>query len=213
MTVNLKSPPFKVADIAKFNAKLAASVLYHYRKLIEENPNKLIKSGHSVKGSNQAFYDWQQNGGWKIFAQQPEVRQLLEYMQTATDMFLRTIGQDEDFVRNRGRELFAWATVHESCISHAPHSHPNEIVSGVYYVKMPDDAGAVMFDDPRGPLPPFDNRITVRPKEGDLILFPSWLIHQVEPTGGASERISIPFNIHGNWESTSQIEVTFPVQT
>ncbi len=66
----------------------------------------------------------------------------------------------------------AWATVHESCINHLPHSHPDQIVSGVYYVKVPGDAGSIIFDDPRGPLPPFDNRIIIRPKQGDLILFP-----------------------------------------
>jgi hypothetical protein len=44
---------------------------------------------------------------------------------------------------------------------------------------MPDDAGSIIFDDPRGPRPPFDAKLTLRPLAGDLVLFPSWLIHQV----------------------------------
>ena len=47
--------------------------------------------------------------------------------------------------------------------------------------QMPDDAGSIIFDDPRGPLPPFDNKLTIRPLAGDLVLFPSWLMHQVRP--------------------------------
>jgi hypothetical protein len=74
---------------------------------------------------------------------------------------------------------------------------------------MPKDAGSIIFDDPRGPLPPFDNRLTIQPKQGDLILFPSWLIHSVNPTPGSEPRISIPFNMDGTWEATTSLETSF----
>jgi predicted 2-oxoglutarate/Fe(II)-dependent dioxygenase YbiX len=69
-----------------------------------------------------------------------------------------------------------------------------------------------MFDDPRGPLPPFDNRVTIYPKQGDLILFPSWLIHSVSPTPGEEPRISIPFNIEGRWDATTGLLTKFAVK-
>jgi len=85
------------------------------------------------------------------------------------------------------------------------------LISGVYYVKMPDDAGSIVFDDPRGPLPPFDSKLVISPLAGDLVLFPSWLIHQVTPTPGNEERISIAFNIPGKWETTVGISEFFPI--
>jgi len=77
----------------------------------------------------------------------------------------------------------AWSTVY--CY---PHSFiffslcfgwHRQMVSGVYYVKTPPGSGAIQFLDPRGPYPPFDDKLTIRPRAGDLLLFPSWLQHQV----------------------------------
>ena len=106
----------------------------------------------------------------------------------------------------------AWATVHEAGVSHLAHCHPDSVVSGVYYVKVPQGAGSIVFDDPRGPLPPFDTKMTIKPTLGDLILFPSWLIHQVSQTAGDEPRISIAFNIPGLWKTTATVSEWFPLE-
>jgi len=199
-------------NIVDFNTKLATMILHEYHQLLSHNSEKFVKSGSQARGANQAFYDWQMKEGWNLFAEKKEIKTLLEKFQDVTDDFLRAVGKDQEFIDKRGREIQAWATVHEGCISHPPHSHPRQLVSGVYYVKMPRNSGSIIFDDPRGPLPPFDNRIYIKPRQGDLVLFPSWLIHQVEPTEGEEERISIPFNIEGDWEATTGLSITFPVE-
>ena len=43
----------------------------------------------------------------------------------------------------------------------------------------------------------------------DLILFPSWLMHMVNPTTGSSERISIAFNIQGEWQDTTNVKTSY----
>jgi len=53
------------------------------------------------------------------------------------------------------------------------------MVTGVYFVKVKELVESVIFDDPRGPLPPFDHKLTIKPLTGDLFLFPGWLLHQV----------------------------------
>lgn len=99
-----------------------------------------------------------------------------------------------------------WATFHFSGISHLIHTHPNSLVSGVYYVDIPEDNfGLLLLEDPRGPYPPFDNRIKIKPSTGDIIIFPSWLPHQVSPTSNINPRISIAFNVPGEWESSSNL--------
>ncbi len=77
---------------------------------------------------------------------------------------------------------------------------------------MPRESGSIIFDDPRGPLPPFDNKLRILPLIGDLIIFPSWLVHQVSATYGNEERLSIAFNVPGSWTSTVGISEWFPLE-
>ena len=50
---------------------------------------------------------------------------------------------------------------------HDAHTHPGSMVSGVYYVKMPEDSGKIVFDDPRGNgRSPFDTQMSFEPQEG-----------------------------------------------
>jgi uncharacterized protein (TIGR02466 family) len=109
-----------------------------------------------------------------------------------------------------------WANVNRSGHGNEFHSHPGAFWSGVYYVDdggIADDGslgGELEFMDPRGPLPAmFAPHLAVAmpgglgagatervvPKAGRLVMFPSWLMHQVRPYRGAATRISIAFNL------------------
>lgn len=99
-----------------------------------------------------------------------------------------------------------WLNVLEPGGHHAPHIHPNAVVSGTYYVEVPEGASAIRFEDPRLPLmmaaPPRRSRaareaqtfVSVAPKSGTLLLWESWLRHDVPVNPAARERISISFN-------------------
>jgi hypothetical protein len=112
--------------------------------------------------------------------------------------------------------LFYWSAVHEKAMAHPPHVHPGSLVSGVYYSQICPGAGNLTFEDPRGPLPPFLEKLTIKPKEGDLILFPGWLSHYVTPTwggpddtmegmGSGKRRVSFSFNVEGDWKQLSDV--------
>ena len=65
----------------------------------------------------------------------------------------------------------------------------------------------VVYDEkatetPPFPIPPFTgNRHYLKPRTGDLIVFPSWLWHSVERVEVRSEyRVSFAFNLDGNWQ-------------
>ena len=89
---------------------------------------------------------------------------------------------------------------------HSGHIHPHSIISGTLYVEAPKGSGAIRFEDPRLPmmmaaptrhqdareeLQPF---VTVAPRPGLLLLWESWLRHEVLPGTGRGERLSISFN-------------------
>lgn len=89
---------------------------------------------------------------------------------------------------------------------HTGHIHPHSVISGTTYVTMPKGASAIKFEDPRLPMmmaaPPRkvkardENRtfIYVSPNAGDVLLWESWLRHEVPVNMADDDRISISFN-------------------
>jgi uncharacterized protein (TIGR02466 family) len=99
-----------------------------------------------------------------------------------------------------------WVNLLKVAGHHAAHIHPHSIISGTFYVEAPKGSGAIRFEDPRLPLmmaapartkdaaedlQPF---IAVAPQAGLLLMWESWLRHEVLPGTGRGERLSISFN-------------------
>ena len=97
-----------------------------------------------------------------------------------------------------------WINVNKKNDWNTIHSHGQYTLSGTYYVKVPSDSGKIVFRDPR-PVALTNsfmvNRFDkgefrkVKPIEGLLILFPSYLEHFVEPSNADEDRISISFDV------------------
>jgi uncharacterized protein (TIGR02466 family) len=103
-------------------------------------------------------------------------------------------------------KMFSWMNINPPGGYNAPHTHPGAHWSGVYYVAQPEaeteSSGKVEFLDPRTDLPnwrllkapSFSAKKTIRPEPGELILFPSYLVHWVYPNDTEENRVSIAFN-------------------
>ncbi len=92
-----------------------------------------------------------------------------------------------------------WVNLLKSGGQHSGHIHPHSIISGTLYVEVPDGSGAIRFEDPRLPLMMSapqrpDTFITVEPRPGLLLMWESWLRHEVLAGTGRGERLSISFN-------------------
>jgi hypothetical protein len=147
---------------------------------------------------NDAFFVWQsESGGWEeMFGGNEALLTIKSFWARAADSFLRTLGHASVFEgKAQVPELQAWATVHKDCVFHGAHHHGEDIMSGVFYVQIPEGSGKISFYDPRGIHSPFVNRINVMPRPGDIVLFPTSLVHQVQPTQSHVERISIAVNL------------------
>ena len=93
---------------------------------------------------------------------------------------------------------------------HTSHIHPHSVVSGTTYVAMPKGASAIKFEDPRSAMmmaaptrntdarEELRNFIYIAPEVGDVLLWESWLRHEVPMNMAEEERISISFNY--GWE-------------
>jgi len=110
-------------------------------------------------------------------------------------------------------QIVAWANVNEPGDYNNLHNHRGGFWSGVYYVQTGDEkdagkGGGISFRNPTlAPLAAanlkglprelkslFESERTIQPREGMMLLFPSWLEHQVHPHGMSAPRISISFD-------------------
>lgn len=100
-----------------------------------------------------------------------------------------------------------WVNVLPEGGSHSSHLHTNAVLSGTYYVKSPPGAGPIVFEDPRHALmmaaPPRKasaprasrTYVSQDPTPGTLLLWESWLRHEVPLNRATGERISVSFNL------------------
>jgi len=99
-----------------------------------------------------------------------------------------------------------WATVLAPGAEHRVHDHPNNFLSGVYYLRTHAGADTINFHDPRSQAgvirPPVTEltaenteQVVVRVQDGTLLLFPAYLRHSVDANASQQDRISISFNI------------------
>lgn len=112
----------------------------------------------------------------------------------------------------KGRELAmtdCWVNIMSHRVSHSWHLHPLATISGTYYVQTPQNSSGLKFEDPRlgsfmaAPPRKADCRpenkpwIVIPAETGNLVLFESWLRHEVTPNLSKEVRVSISFNY--NW--------------
>ncbi|SEW45782.1 conserved hypothetical protein [Cognatiyoonia koreensis] len=172
------------------------------------NPT-LLKEGHKMRSQTEGVTKSNQ-GGWhssgNIFASDTECfQQLLSSVRDAVYAATSRMSDEVD-TKTLRMKLSGWMNINPQGSYNAPHTHPGAHWSGVYYVAQPEVeegmSGMIEFLDPRSDLPnwrmlksvAFQQKFKIRPQPGDLILFPSFLVHWVFPNEADSERVSIAFN-------------------
>lgn len=180
---------FDVPDAATLNPKIADVILAREKK------DKGI--GRSNKGGWHSDVDLL---AWPEL----EFADLADTFRSAVTHMIAATSQKLRF--NIDLRLTAWANVSRSGDFNTPHIHPQNHWSGVYYVLAPDfsedrikRAGNIEFQDPRGPVtmlksPGQADSMSLTPRQGSILLFPSWLYHWVNPFSIDTMRISIAFN-------------------
>ena len=188
----------EIPDAPALSAALAEVILKHERS----NPG----TQHSNLGGWQSTWDMERWGGG------PAIKLLALARNTANRWTTDREGQPVSLTWRANM----WANVNRSGHGNEFHSHPGSFWSGVYYVddggiaNDPSLGGELEFMDPRGPGPAMyaphlafnmqggrsvgANEV-VPPRAGRLVLFPSWILHQVRPYRGTSQRISIALNL------------------
>lgn len=106
-----------------------------------------------------------------------------------------------DLARRELTMTDCWVNIMPRQVVHGLHLHPLSTISGTYYVQTPRGSPGIKFEDPR-----LDRMMAAPPRRGDgawvvlpaeagrVVLFESWLRHEVPPNPLRSERVSVSFN-------------------
>ena len=126
----------------------------------------------------------------------------------ALDIHIAAFAADLEFDLD-GRELKLediWINILPEGGTHSGHIHPHSVISGTTYVAMPEGASAIKFEDPRLPMMMAaparrkDAREELRtfsyvaPDVGDVLLWESFIRHEVPMNMSEEDRISVSFN-------------------
>jgi uncharacterized protein (TIGR02466 family) len=157
-------------------------------------------------------------GGWhsqgNLF-DPSEHRQFPFLSKAVTDAVLAYFHEAMGFEGELAFTLTGWAVINGPGDTNAPHNHPRSLLSGAFYLQVPEGmrGGEIVFMDPRfnanaygsaemrrlGLCPPWDRTVVSHmPTPGDLLIFPSWLMHYVErfeADAADAQRIVISFNV------------------
>ena len=121
----------------------------------------------------------------------------------------RAVGSVLEFLSIGHQEFVitgCWGNISTHGASHSIHNHPNNFLSGVYYVQTQPGADTINFHDPRIQTaiirPPVTeltgentDQVVVKVRNGTLLVFPSYLQHSVSPSESDEERVSVSFNV------------------
>lgn len=168
----------------------------------------------SIAGDDAAGQAWCEANGYKGYTSYASLDDLawrspaFADLTAAIDPHVADFAKATDMELGKGRLVMdsLWINVLEPGGHHGSHIHPHSVVSGTFYVEVPEGASAIRFEDPRLPMmmaaPPRRARaareaqafVAVAPKPGSLLLWESWLRHEVPANSGKRERISVSFN-------------------
>jgi uncharacterized protein (TIGR02466 family) len=191
--------------------KLFATYLYEADLGDERLLAELAHSIRSLAEDDGAGRRWSRDKGYKGYTSYASLNDLPRRDPAFADLAKLLNRHAAKFARELAWDVkpkldSIWANLLKAGGHHSAHIHPHSILSGTLYVEVPRGSGAIRFEDPRlammmaapvrGDDAPDDLRpfAAVEPRPGRLLMWESWLRHEVLTGTAKADRLSISFN-------------------
>jgi uncharacterized protein (TIGR02466 family) len=174
---------------------------------------RLVAMAQDLSHADRAGQAWSKAKGYRGYTSYASLNDLPQRDPDAADLKRMLDRHVANFARELAFDLpkklkldSLWVNVLKPGGTHSGHIHPHSAISGTIYLDVPSGSGGIRFEDPRLPLmmaaptrltdapEPLRPFVTIAPRAGMILLWESWLRHEVEASGAKSERISISFN-------------------
>jgi len=184
---------------------------------------KVGNSGNPELTVNDYFFEYQRLHGYAHgtpkLSDAPEVSKLKHALQTESELYFHLLGGASSsvissLIQGGIASLDIWAAIQKGeGAYHKDHVHEDVLLSGVYYAKVPEGSAPIIFHKPalNSEINSKDS-VTIYPKEGQVIIFPPWLLHGVPMSENENNpsRVSYAFNLSGAyadpWGLTKNVE-------
>lgn len=178
------------------------------REYLEEvDINELIEYATDLRKKDPVGKEISNYGGWhsrNLNHGDGPIGKLFQIINSRADELHRHLGFTPRKTQKIGN---AWININGKHDHNLVHTHPDSFFSGCFYVKVPADAGKIVFVNPNEAINwainPNDieernsyntKLMSIDPHDGLLLFFPPWLPHYVTASKSDDERISIAFN-------------------
>jgi uncharacterized protein (TIGR02466 family) len=139
----------------------------------------------------------------KGIAEEESFKPFINFIHRISRDYLVKLGYDESKI---GFDTQLWVAEMTAGDEHRRHTHANSILSGILYLEIPKDSAPIVFTDPRpfreiialpklGDVPTNWENVIFKPENGLLLLWESWLAHEVPKTRNEGKRTTIVFNL------------------
>lgn len=176
----------------------------------------------------QEYFNTANNAGWvtrnRYILEDPALKPLKSAIMQQVEIFARHILSIDYKVRFEFTQ--SWIIKHPPGTMGMKHCHENAVLSGIYYVTVPEKGGTLWFHKDKHVNVFYDNmrpeymmgnsynekHLEIRPRDGMFLLFPSHLMHSVGINNDENLRFSLPFNLHmkgpmGSYETLNKLDV------
>jgi len=197
-----------------FPTQIYQSRLLRQASASQQFNRELLKECHQYRDFDDAGRKWSAKnypGGYTSYGSLDKLHRISSTfcdLERHLQRHARSFAQALDWDLGAGQLILTdcWINIMPRQTAHSMHLHPNSVISGTYYVATPRGCAGLKFEDPRlskfMAAPPRtatarrENQlyITYPAAAGSIILFESWLRHEVPANPVAAERISISFN-------------------
>ena len=198
-------------------SSLFVTRLYHAELTEHGDPvdmSELEASCWSIAEGDEAGQEWCEKNGYPGYTSYasltdlawrfPAFESLVKVLDQHVAAFVKDLEFDLGDLEIKLDSL--WINILPEGGIHTSHIHPHSVISGTTYVSMPDGASAIKFEDPRSAMmmaaptrlkearPEMRAFTYIAPAVGDILLWESWLRHEVPMNMAEDERISVSFN-------------------
>lgn len=180
--------------------------------------DELVASCLSIAEDDEAGQAWCEENGYPGYTSYASLTDLpwrfpiFQDIVDALDKHVAVFAEDLEFDLGEGQLVLEdlWINILPYGGIHSSHLHPHSVISGTTYVAMPEGTSALKIEDPRSAMmmaaperrrdarPELRKFIYMKPNVGDVLLWESWLRHEVPMNMAEDERISVSFNY--KWE-------------
>ena len=175
---------------------------------------ELVEAVHGLAAEDRAGRAWCREHGYGGYTSYASLDDLPRRM-SVFDALRRKLDKEAarfadalafDLGRGRLKLDSLWVNLLKPGAAHSGHIHPHSVISGTLYLVTPPGAGALRLEDPRLPMmmaapprradapPELKTFVELAPEPGDVLLWESWLRHEVPANRARSERVSVSFN-------------------